>query len=174
MNEQTKAVLNEPGRIAGSGLGGEHRSKLTYDRKVLHSLVLPMTAREKIFLRFALYAQLLAMLVTLGEAAVSDSRPSISIFWGIRVGARTAMTINITAALIFLDALFLEIVLGIQSLLYWFRNQARQKRIARGLCYACGYDMRGSQQKCPECGSDSFQAFAASQKALRRQNDKTA
>lgn len=31
-------------------------------------------------------------------------------------------------------------------------NIVRKRRIARGLCWACGYDMRGSEGACPECG----------------------
>jgi len=37
------------------------------------------------------------------------------------------------------------------SVLHWRR--ARQlKRFAAGLCPACGYDLRASKQRCPECG----------------------
>jgi hypothetical protein len=34
------------------------------------------------------------------------------------------------------------------------RNTPEQRRIRRGLCAKCGYDMRASSTRCPECGYD--------------------
>jgi hypothetical protein len=37
-----------------------------------------------------------------------------------------------------------------RAVLRWRR---RQIRLASGLCAACGYDLRGSSGRCPECGT---------------------
>jgi hypothetical protein len=52
----------------------------------------------------------------------------------------------------------------------WRRWFLSRRRLARGLCPACGYDLRASTQRCPECGS----AVPALQRAMREGGPKGA
>ena len=37
--------------------------------------------------------------------------------------------------------------------LRFFRDYRRRKRVKLRLCVKCGYDLRGSKERCPECGT---------------------
>ena len=43
---------------------------------------------------------------------------------------------------------------GVLTFRHLVRDRRRRTRIRKGLCIRCGYDMRGSSQRCPECGAD--------------------
>jgi len=45
------------------------------------------------------------------------------------------------------------ILSGIPVVLYVRRSRRRRFRIKSGLCLACGYDLRASADRCPECGA---------------------
>jgi hypothetical protein len=46
----------------------------------------------------------------------------------------------------------LACALGLHVLARWNASRTRRGRRRAGLCIACGYDLRASSGRCPECG----------------------
>ena len=59
--------------------------------------------------------------------------------WYLAVGAPHALLVGLFA---------------VAPLLWVKRSWRRRRRGRRGLCLACGYDLRASEGRCPECGSE--------------------
>jgi hypothetical protein len=60
-----------------------------------------------------------------------------------------------------LSGMFFVLFPGHVGLVLWYRSaeMLRRERRAKGLCLGCGYDLRATPSRCPECGRES-PAFA--------------
>jgi len=45
-------------------------------------------------------------------------------------------------------------------LLMWLREREINRRFLKGQCTNCGYDLRASPQRCPECGQEVPRTFS--------------
>ncbi|MCH8879109.1 MAG: hypothetical protein IID34_04415 [Planctomycetes bacterium] len=66
-------------------------------------------------------------------------KPEVSIPWG-------------SAALRVIAPLWIPTVLFLAYSLYLIPGARRRQRKKLGLCIKCGYDLRASKERCPECG----------------------
>lgn len=91
-----------------------------------------------------------------------DSPAAIALF----ISAMTIVAFAVIAWLLVMLVLFLlsgpgviilTIVLAIVVWVVSRRADLREARINQGFCSACGYDLRGTPDRCPKCGRDAIQ-----------------
>jgi hypothetical protein len=60
-----------------------------------------------------------------------------------------------------LPAWFVALLLAIYPNMRILKHRKRQRRRRAGKCVICGYDLRGSPDQCPECGTEREVAVAS-------------
>jgi hypothetical protein len=48
---------------------------------------------------------------------------------------------------------FIVTLTGILPVRWWLLRRRQRERVVTGRCLGCGYDLRGSSGRCPECGA---------------------
>ena len=83
--------------------------------------------------------------------ADANASGTAGFLWGRVARADGSGRVVLTVPLWSLAALFAAYPFARITL--WFGNMRRRRRRASGLCSACGYDLRATPDRCPECGT---------------------
>jgi hypothetical protein len=114
------------------------------------------------------WCALFAVAVTMHPGQVLRSLPSWILFRGILSPILMPLWLIVSALgradPAWLGGLLWAAYLGMFGFIMigWARIEARRRllreRARLGLCPRCGYDLRGSPERCPECGRDRVQS----------------
>jgi hypothetical protein len=72
-----------------------------------------------------------------------------------RAGAEKTRNGNLVSAVVIrVPHWLLVALLAPMPVIYYVRRARNRHRTAQGLCLTCGYDLRASPDRCPECGTE--------------------
>ena len=91
-----------------------------------------------------------------------EGPPNGVVFAGLGFGMRAERPPYVIAAYaVWFPHWFAVLVLSVLPARALATRAIRRKRARRGLCRACGYDLRGTPGRCPECGTAAAPAAGA-------------
>ena len=64
---------------------------------------------------------------------------------------------------------FIVALFGVLPAIWFVRFRRRRERLLQGRCRRCGYDLRATPQRCPECGAIAVAIPQAAGVSIRRQ-----
>ena len=99
---------------------------------------------------------LISLLLSVGLWRVSELQRGIP--WKWYFSGSPAVTIRIPQTGIAIFALLFGLTFCLCRPFYHHRRRKRKKL---GLCLSCGYDLRGSKDRCPECGTEFVSTIVA-------------
>ncbi len=82
-----------------------------------------------------------------GSGLIVEGFKGLHTYWLPHVEGRLASSRSIRVPL-WIPAL------GCASMYFWVSHLHYRRRKKLGLCLECGYDLRGSKDRCPECGNE--------------------
>jgi hypothetical protein len=102
----------------------------------------PLTWRERVELRAVLYSFAIVVMVQFPAALVQEYR-----LWqpGVDPSEHSSWPSTLVMGIFALG-------IGLAIIAYDRRRIRRERYSQKTLCPKCGYDLRGSRQRCPECG----------------------
>lgn len=78
---------------------------------------------------------------------------AIGIVWGKQASGNPATKSSSLVVIRVVPLWLIALVLGLPAMVVVGQRRARRRRSQHGRCPTCGYDLRATPQRCPECGT---------------------
>jgi hypothetical protein len=93
--------------------------------------------------------------------SLGRSTLGFSFHWFFGPGKSFGRTVDESLVQLLVPMPLLLLMIGVPCAVVCARIVRRQRRLARQLCVVCGYDLRATPDRCPECGAVPARSTAA-------------